>query len=168
MKVELKSLKYYPSMSEETNCFEAILVIDGKTVGTAKNRGTGGQTELWFDAPHREVEKALAEYCKTLPDRVADFDPTFTYKVTPDGLIDDLVTEALVAKEKARHAKAAEKQRLKNVAAGIPLTLEVERDDGYITWIGLRNEGEIEKALEYVARKHRTKVKSHHLLVKPS
>ena len=41
MKITLKNVKHYESMSEETDCFEASLYVDGKKVGRVSNRGTG-------------------------------------------------------------------------------------------------------------------------------
>jgi hypothetical protein len=42
MKIELKAIKIYQSMSEETTCFEAKLYIDGELVCAVSNRGQGG------------------------------------------------------------------------------------------------------------------------------
>ena len=45
-KIELKSLKIYEGMSEETTCFKSDLFIDGKKVGYCKNDGRGGSTDV--------------------------------------------------------------------------------------------------------------------------
>ena len=45
MKIELKNVKFYESMSEETNCFEADVFINGKKIAYAKNTGQGGSTD---------------------------------------------------------------------------------------------------------------------------
>ena len=40
--ISLEDFKYCDWMSEETNCFRATLVVDGKNVGEAYNEGHGG------------------------------------------------------------------------------------------------------------------------------
>lgn len=45
-KVELRGIKYYPALSEETECFSAKVVIDGKVAGTVANGGTGGPDDF--------------------------------------------------------------------------------------------------------------------------
>lgn len=49
MKLELKNIHHYPRMSEETNCYEASLWIDGVKIGTVSNRGTGGGDDFHGD-----------------------------------------------------------------------------------------------------------------------
>ena len=41
-KIEVKSLKVYESMSEETNCFNCDIYINGKKTIYVKNQGQGG------------------------------------------------------------------------------------------------------------------------------
>ena len=62
MKIELKGIKHYPSMSEETNCYEASLYVDGVKIGTVSNRGTGGCDDFYGD---RAAFAAADEWCKT-------------------------------------------------------------------------------------------------------
>lgn len=40
--ISLEDFKYCDWMSEETNCFRATLVVDGKNIGEAYNEGHGG------------------------------------------------------------------------------------------------------------------------------
>ncbi len=44
-KIEIKSLKVYESMSEETNCFNCNVYIDGKKSIYVKNQGQGGDND---------------------------------------------------------------------------------------------------------------------------
>ncbi|PYF74634.1 hypothetical protein [Pedobacter nutrimenti] len=44
MKIELKNIKYFDALSEETTLFNANLYIDGKKAGIVKNDGRGGST----------------------------------------------------------------------------------------------------------------------------
>ena len=48
MKLQLKKIKIYDELSEETICFTAELYADGKKVATVKNDGRGGSTDVYF------------------------------------------------------------------------------------------------------------------------
>jgi hypothetical protein len=63
VKIELKNVKHAAFASEETDCFEASVYIDGVRSGKASNEGRGGCTN--FDP--RSLEVMLDEYAKTLP-----------------------------------------------------------------------------------------------------
>jgi len=63
MKIEIRNVKYAKFMSEETECFEATVLIDGKVEGKVSNEGHGGCN---FYHPHTLGDK-LNEYAKTLP-----------------------------------------------------------------------------------------------------
>jgi hypothetical protein len=56
-KVELKNVKYFPSMSEETPCFQAAVYIDGERIGEASNRGFGGMTDVRPHGAEQDVDK---------------------------------------------------------------------------------------------------------------
>lgn len=49
MKIELKNIHHYPRMSEETECYEASLYVDGRKIGQVSNRGTGGCDDFYGD-----------------------------------------------------------------------------------------------------------------------
>lgn len=63
-RVSFKSFKEVKALSEETLCFSAVLVFDGKPVATATNRGHGGCTEIHFT--HKEVEAEVIAIFKAL------------------------------------------------------------------------------------------------------
>jgi len=63
MKIELKNIKHCEFASEETNCFQANIYIDGKREGEANNDGKGGMT---FISP-ATLEDKINKYAKTLP-----------------------------------------------------------------------------------------------------
>ena len=92
MNIELKNVKHSQFASHETNCFEATIYIDGKKAGTAENSGQGGTTDIF---PHT-LYNTIKAYTDTLP-------PTMyhgmTLEQTPDGLVDDLLTEWLYARD---------------------------------------------------------------------
>jgi hypothetical protein len=101
MKIEIRNLKFSAFASEETNCFEATIYIDGKRAGTARNAGHGGPTSI----DPRECEARLNAYAATLPKVVSDIreetDATgfFTYDPTGESLVDDIVADALVQRD---------------------------------------------------------------------
>lgn len=91
MNIELKKLKIYPAMSEETTAFSATLFIDGKEICQCKNDGRGGQTDIQGYNDVREIlEKANAFLKKQRKG-----------EKTYDGYLEDFV-DNLVAKEDAK------------------------------------------------------------------
>src|SRR3546814_12398403 len=102
MKIELKNVKYAAFASEETNCFEATVYIDGKRAGTARNEGKGGNT--WIE-PRALVEQ-LNAYGKTLPQKslglTHDDGTPMMYTQDAESLIDDLLTAYLNTRDVKR------------------------------------------------------------------
>ena len=49
--MELKAIKHYPSMSEETYCYEANLYILNVKICRVHNRGRGGADDFDFEEP---------------------------------------------------------------------------------------------------------------------
>jgi hypothetical protein len=70
MRIELKNVKHAAFASEETDCFEASVYINGTRSGTVRNAGHGGPNEYtpW------SLEEALNAYGKTLPPMVTEYD----------------------------------------------------------------------------------------------
>lgn len=62
MEIELKKIKVFDEMSDETTCFCADVWIDGKFEGRVQNSGRGGCNDY---APH-SLAKTLGEHAKTL------------------------------------------------------------------------------------------------------
>ena len=94
MKIELKSIKHYESMSEETYCFEASLYVDGERVGAVSNRGSGGCHDYDFDS---KIETKLDEWCKANLPKWSMFDDE-EYDTDLELHISNLVTEFLDSK----------------------------------------------------------------------
>lgn len=63
MKIELRNVKHSEFASQETDCFEASVYIDGKRAGTVSNAGHGGCNNYH---PH-DLAKRINAYAKTLP-----------------------------------------------------------------------------------------------------
>lgn len=62
MKIELKNIKVYTKLSEETNCYTASLYVDGKRIGYVANRGCGGPDEFdGDDGAYNRADKWLEE-----------------------------------------------------------------------------------------------------------
>ena len=95
MKIELRNVKHMPSLSEETECFSAIIYIDGKKRGDARNRGHGGQTDI---TPCTLAEE-LNAYAATLPDVIYG---GMTLKMNAELLIDEILGDELQRKQLKR------------------------------------------------------------------
>lgn len=116
MKIELRGVHFSERMSDETNCFSAMVWIDGRKAGEVMNHGTGGPNEYFFDT------KELVAYAKTLPARVTDYG---TFAVDADEIIDDLFQEWLDAKELKRLTAGRTTFKLKSDKEGEYRTIKV-------------------------------------------
>lgn len=92
MKIEIRNVKHAKFASEETDCFEATVLIDGKVVGSVKNEGHGGNN---FYYP-REIEDTLDTHAKTLPQCQTDYGPL---DMSADLIIGDLFSDWLLEKD---------------------------------------------------------------------
>jgi hypothetical protein len=108
MKLELKNIKFYESMSEETNCFQADLFINGKKIASVKNEGHGGPTDyrlLVFK--NQQILRDAEAYCLTLPkEKITE---TFEFQPTLESKIDDLLEAWLKVQAEKKLAKQMEK-----------------------------------------------------------
>ena len=93
--ITLKRFQHYPRMSEETNAFNADILYEGVTVGTAENDGHGGCTFVHLNDKGRAIP-ALVE-----ASRLSELNENSLTHI-----VDDLV-------EKTIHSKWVEKQRKK-------------------------------------------------------
>lgn len=107
LNIELRKIHYAAFASEETNCFDAEIWINGKKEGRAHNDGHGGMTSI---DPHSLSQK-LDIYGATLPREVTsiadDSDPTGFFTMQPDAenIVDDLLEKHLRAKDAEKEAK---------------------------------------------------------------
>ena len=64
-KLELKKIKHFEQMSEETNCYSAVVYVNGKAAIEVSNRGYGGGDEQRREpnAP-KDIIEQVNEYCK--------------------------------------------------------------------------------------------------------
>jgi hypothetical protein len=109
MKFELKAIKFYESMSEETNCFKGKLYINGKYVADVKNIGQGGNTDVYpIDKLTGSMIAEAEKYLSHQPKKKSDmFD--FEYLRTVESEVDDLFADWLEAKEDKKFVKKMDK-----------------------------------------------------------
>jgi len=104
MKIELKNVKYAKFASEETDCFEATVYIDGKKAGTVSNDGHGGPDNFY---PF-ELEQRLNAHAATLPKRKwrdVGIDSDGEYPNNAESVIGDLFGDWLLRKDFAKALK---------------------------------------------------------------
>lgn len=125
MNLTVSKVTINEALSEETNCFSATVLIDGKPSFVAGNRGTGGENDYSpvitpkmrgndaaikaaYTLMHASM-KLVADYAKTLPqvDLAAGMDREEPMMHQPDldWVIDELVDKAL-EELRLRKAKA--------------------------------------------------------------
>jgi hypothetical protein len=107
MNIELRAIRVNTRMSEETTCFTASLYIDGKKIGHACNRGTGGPTEYGADS-HELYDKLreAEEYCKSLPPyKYESQDGSATIPMDMELFIDIIVDNFLQEREHKKREK---------------------------------------------------------------
>jgi hypothetical protein len=111
MKFELKNIKFYESMSEETNCFQADLFINGKKIAYVKNTGQGGCTDYGVhDFKLQNVLRVAELYCLSLPkEKIEGMMSDFEFQPTLESRIDDLFEQWLKAKGDKKFVKDMEK-----------------------------------------------------------
>jgi hypothetical protein len=133
MKIELKSLKIYDRMSEETIAFTADVYVNGKKVAYAKNDGCGGSTyyNRYPNSDNALLNEAEA-YCKSLPPEKSTLgDKTLELPQSLESVIDEWVYRVFNEKETAKFQKKLEKNMEKGLCFGTPDHYEI------ITWKGL-------------------------------
>jgi hypothetical protein len=120
MKLELKNLKIYDDMSEETIAFTSDVYVNGKKLAFAKNDGRGGCTYYHpYDRELRGVLEQAEAYCKTLPSTFSTYgERTIEIKSNLEHWIDDVVYAISNKKVIEKHKKKLEKDMLKGICYG--------------------------------------------------
>ena len=69
MKLELKNIKHSEFASEETNCYQGRVYVDGKPMIEVSNEGHGGCDNQYPIKPFTDddIEKVNKWCCKNLP-----------------------------------------------------------------------------------------------------
>jgi len=121
-KVELVDFKFHPDMSEETNCYSAIVRVDGIRSIHAKNDGNGGcdhYTPAWTGNPERDKVNKVDEKFKTAMAKLETYVATLPpkpsgYENCPPLTMDvELFISDLAAKEIDRREGDRLKRNLK-------------------------------------------------------
>lgn len=161
MRVELKNVKFYERLSEETNCFTATVYIDGKKAGECENRGTGGSTNVHF--LDHVLRDAFHAYARSLPDVLCKARPEvgihedWSYKMSGDHLIDELFDAWLKQKESKKLARMEAKCKADFAKAGFPVTVRLEIA-GATAWTACKSTEDAQKAVEMYEAKSKSKV----------
>jgi hypothetical protein len=109
MKFQLKAIKFYESMSEETNCFQGKLYINGKYVADVKNTGQGGNTDVYpVDKLTGSIIAEAEKYLSMQPKKKSDM-YDFEYIRSVESEVDDLFADWLEDKEKKKFEKQMDK-----------------------------------------------------------
>lgn len=117
MKIELKNIKHYPKLSDETNAFSADIYIDDVKTAHAENGGYGAETNIHEYQGKSKLLSDVRMYCKTLPkEHSNEFDVDF--EQTLDYIVDKLVYEDLLKKDKLKIKKYFEKDMKKGICYG--------------------------------------------------
>lgn len=112
-RIKLRKIKFSEWMSEETNCFKAEILFDGKLVGMCENEGRGGSTYCYPSSIETKLLFATAEdYCKSLPP--IEYGPmfnmeAFTVDSNLENVVDRLFEIWLTAKDEKKKEKDYEK-----------------------------------------------------------
>jgi hypothetical protein len=124
MRLTVKNYKRVEWASEETDCYQATLYLDGQRIGTAENDGHGGADLLSFNSP--EDRQAFEAYVAEWAEGVKD-DPRFQIDGVSYADEETLVSEACAIYRRERDMKRALK--------GYESVVRIERTEGYLTKI---------------------------------
>lgn len=122
MKIELRNVKHAKFASEETECFQAVIYLDGIEVGSVSNEGHGGCN--YYTNP--TTRERLNVYGKTLPKRVTKYkkDDGSFYELDYDA--DILIGDALIRALESKRLKTMLRTKVVMLDAGKIYTLRVE------------------------------------------
>ena len=132
----VKNVKELKSLSHETRCFTASIYFDGKKVGTAENRGHGGNTMIYPIVGKRDTLAAAEEWAKDQPDQVWDVewqDEPMIVESDLELLVDDLVDKYQFDKEWKRRCRNKTYFRLEGDEEGLYRTINHQFDDCVIS-----------------------------------
>jgi hypothetical protein len=124
MKLTLAKIKRHPDMDQETDCFSAVILFDGKPIGTVSNLGQGGPNEYtWRDDKVGATVNKWAE--QQNPDGFEQLDQ----------IIDDLLCDAEERKQLKRWCKRQTLFRLFGDAKGEWRTVKAPFDAKVKAWL---------------------------------
>ena len=109
MKLDLKAIKFYEGMSEETNCFQGKLYINNKHVADVKNNGQGGNTDVYpINKLSGMIIQNANEWLASQPKKkCVEFN--YEYHRNIESEVDDLFADWLQAKADKKFIKQMDK-----------------------------------------------------------
>lgn len=116
MNIQLKNIKIFNGMSQETTSFTATLYVNNVKIAYVSNGGTGGSTNvIAINYELRNEVEAANAYCKKLPPVKT---PYGSMNMNLELFIDNLIEEEMCRKEDAK----TKKLYLNSVVYGNPKT----------------------------------------------
>jgi hypothetical protein len=118
MNIQIKNIKVYNALSEETTCFTADVFVNGKKIAYAKNDGRGGSTYYnHYNREDRPALEAAEEFAKTLPSTT--YNGSFGELVI-ESTLETIIDDAIDAFEKNKDKKKMEKEMEASILIGKP------------------------------------------------
>lgn len=118
MNIQIKNIKTYNALSEETTCFTADVFVGGKKIAYAKNDGHGGCTYYnVYKREDRPTLEAAEEFVKTLPSTT--YNGSFGELVI-ESTLETIIDNAITAFEKKKENKRMEKDMETSILIGVP------------------------------------------------
>lgn len=155
MKIELKSVKHFPSMSQDSEAFNATIYVDGKKVGSVMDNGWGGEMEFKFIS--NEIAVAVTTFIKALPPVEFEYNGEKTLlDMTTDLFFGELLTQFLKKKDAEKQAKWEQKEKASNIAKGFPVTILISNNFQMLS-IGLKTIETAEQTFQKMVTKHNIK-----------
>jgi hypothetical protein len=111
-RITLKSFKTVKWMSEETTCFTATVLLDGKTIGEASNEGHGGSTFVRYVSP--AARDIADQFSNTIcPGDVKGWEFMAGKHFSFDELVDIIVEREMIKKDTARIVAKVRREAIK-------------------------------------------------------
>lgn len=108
----LKGIKHFAAGSEETECFVAILYVNGKKVADCQNDGHGGMTIVRFRQETYKLGEEIELFLKTQP-KIKPEGYDFELDLDLEYIVDDLLYKYLQKKEHQRMMRKTGKSLLR-------------------------------------------------------
>ncbi|HML65290.1 MAG TPA: hypothetical protein PKC55_10705 [Dysgonomonas sp.] len=113
MKIELKNIKHFYALTDETNAFSAKLYVDGVLTAECSDTGKGGCIDINVVKGRERLLGKAKEYTKSLPSLKTEFD--FDLEMDLELFIGQLVDADIAEKE---FKKSVKKLEVNNIVFG--------------------------------------------------
>lgn len=106
MKIELKNIKHFHALTDETNAFAAKLYVNDVLVAECSDTGKGGCIDIHVVKGRESLLNEAKEYTKSLPSLKTEFD--FDLEMDLELFISQLVSADIVEREYKKSVKKLE------------------------------------------------------------